>query len=142
MPYYKSRKRAAVPFFTTEPGPDAFDSSSKSKYSFSFHLDAPSKMEIRVSHYGSDPILHLSKGERYLPMKESEFHDIMAESEDIVKKIESCRRFVLKGGKRMKKGEGLSFKIIKKSEKSAKVEEDKRKRLEESESSADEMEFE
>ena len=124
MSYYTSSaaKKRRVPFLTLDPKGDAFDSSSKSKFNFSFYLDHPSKMEIRVSHYGKDPILHFTKGDRYLPMRETEFHDIIAMAEEISKKIDRCRKHILKGGKRLKKGDEDSFKIIKKSEKSAQLE--------------------
>ena len=133
--YYRSsspKKRRFPLEYLTYGG----ESTRKPRFNFSFHFDAPSNLKIRISHYGKDVYLHFTKGERYLCLKESEFYDMISKHDEIEKKIEKCHRFILKGGKRMKKGEEDSFKVIKKSEKSAKLELENKKREEESESSS------
>ena len=63
------------------------------KHNHTFYWHPPSMMQLRVSHYYGDVILHFTKSggmnkqDRYLPMRESEFVALLSMVNEINKQI-------------------------------------------------------
>ena len=61
------------------------------KCNYTFYFQPPSTMQLRVSHYFGDVILHFTKSggmnkqDRYLPMRESEFVALLSKVYEINK---------------------------------------------------------
>ena len=72
----------------------------KCNHTFYWHL--PSMMELRVSHYYGDVILHFTKSggmnkpDRYLPMRESEFVALLSMVDEINKQIKKTKKIARK----------------------------------------------
>ena len=59
------------------------------KCNYTFYWHPPSTMQLRVSHYCGDVILHFS---RYLPMRESEFVALISMVDEINKQIKKTKK--------------------------------------------------
>ena len=63
-----------------------------------FYWHPPSKMQMRVSHYYGDVMLHFTKSrgmnkqDRYLPMRESEFVALLSMVDEINKQIKKTKK--------------------------------------------------
>ena len=72
------------------------------KHSHSFYWLPPSMMQLRVSHYYGDVILHLTeiggmnKPDRYLPMRDSEFVALLSMVDEINKQIKKTKKIARK----------------------------------------------
>ena len=49
---------------------------------------------VRVSNFKNLVILHFAKGNRYLPMREDEFNDLIAMHESIMGQIKKCKKVI------------------------------------------------
>ena len=72
------------------------------KCNHTFYWHPPSTMQLRVSHYYSDVILHFTKNrgmnkpDRYLPMRESEFVALLSMVDEINKQIKKTNKIATK----------------------------------------------
>ena len=72
------------------------------KRNHTFYWHPPSMMQLRVSHYYSDVILHFTKSrgmnkpDRYLPMRESEFVALLSMVDEINKQIKKTKKIARK----------------------------------------------
>ena len=63
------------------------------KRNYTFYWHPPSTMQLRVSHYYGDVMLHFTKSagmgkpDRYLPMRETEFEALLSMIDEINKQI-------------------------------------------------------
>ena len=68
------------------------------KCNHTFYWHPPSMMQLRVSHYYGDVILHFTKSrgmnkpDRYLPMRESEFVALLSMVDEINKQIKKTKK--------------------------------------------------
>ena len=73
-----------------------------SKRNHTFYWHPPSIMQLRVSHYYGDVILHFTKSggmnkpDRYLPMRESEFVALLSMVDEINKQIKKTKKIARK----------------------------------------------
>ena len=69
---------------------------------FTFYWHPPSMMQLRVSHYYGDVILHFTKSrgmnkqDRYLPVRESEFVALLSMVDEINKQIKKTKKIARK----------------------------------------------
>ena len=67
------------------------------KHNYTLYFQPPSMMQLRVSHYFSDVMLHFTKSrgmnkqDRYLPMRESEFIALLNMVDEIKKQIKKMK---------------------------------------------------
>ena len=72
------------------------------KRNHTFYWHPPSMMQLRVSHYYGDVILHFTKSggmnkpDRYLPMRESEFVALLSMVDEINKQIKKIKKIARK----------------------------------------------
>ena len=72
------------------------------KCNYTFYWYPPSMMQLRVSHYYSDVILHFTKSrgmnkqDRYLPRRESEFVALLSMVDEINKQIKKTKQIARK----------------------------------------------
>ena len=72
------------------------------KCNHTFYWHPPSMMQLRVSHYYSDVILHFTKSigmnkpDRYLPMRESELVALLSMVDEINKQIKKTKKIARK----------------------------------------------
>ena len=72
------------------------------KRNHTFFWHPPSTMQLRVSHYYSDVILHFTKSggmnkpDRYLPMREAEFVALLSMVDEINKQIKKTKKIARK----------------------------------------------
>ena len=72
------------------------------KCNHTFYYHQPSMMQLRVSYYYSDVILHFTKSggmnkpDRYLPMRESEFVALLSMVDEINKQIKKTKKIARK----------------------------------------------
>ena len=72
------------------------------KCNHTFYWHPPSMMQLKVSHYYSDVILHFTKSggmnkhDRYLPMRESEFVALLSMVDEINKQIKKMKKIARK----------------------------------------------
>ena len=72
------------------------------KHNHTFYWHLPSMMQLRVSHYYGDVILHftesrgMNKQDRYLPMRESEFVALLSMGDEINKQIKKIKKIARK----------------------------------------------
>ena len=72
------------------------------KHNHTFYWHPTSMMQLRVSHYYSDVILHFTKSrgmnkpDRYLPMRESEFVALLSMVDEISKQIKKTKKIARK----------------------------------------------
>ena len=72
------------------------------KRNHTFYWHPPSMMQLRVSHYYGDVILHFTKSggmnkpDRYLPMRESEFVALLSMVDEINKQIKKTKKIARK----------------------------------------------
>ena len=72
------------------------------KCNHTFYWHPPSMMQLRVSHYNSDVILHFTKSgginkpDRYLPVRESEFVALLSMVDEINKQIKRTKKIARK----------------------------------------------
>ena len=72
------------------------------KCNYTFYFQPPSMMQLRVSHYFSDVILHFTKSggmnkqDGYLPMRESEFVALLSMVDEINKQIKKTKKIARK----------------------------------------------
>ena len=72
------------------------------KCNYTFYWHPPSMIQLRVSHYYSDVILHFTKSagmnkpERYLPMRETEFVALLSMVDEINKQIKKTNKIAKK----------------------------------------------
>ena len=72
------------------------------KCNHTFYWHPPSMMQLRVSHYYGDVILHFTKSggmnkpDRYLPMRESEFVALLSMVDEINKQIKKTKKVARK----------------------------------------------
>ena len=68
------------------------------KCNYTFYFQPLSTMQLRVSHYFSDVMLHLTKSggmnkqDRYLPMRESEYIALLSMVDEINKQIKKMKK--------------------------------------------------
>ena len=69
-----------------------------SKCNYIFHFQPPSTMQLRVSHYFGDVMLHFTKSrgmnkqDRYLPMRESGYIALLSMVDEINKQIKKTKK--------------------------------------------------
>ena len=72
------------------------------KHNHTFYWHQPNTMQLRVSHYYSDVILHFTKSrgmnkpDRYLPMRENEFVALLSMVDEINKQIKKMNKIARK----------------------------------------------
>ena len=72
------------------------------KHNHTFYFQPPSMMQLRVSHYFGDVILHFTKSrgmnkqDRYLPVRESEFVALLSKVDEINKQIKKMKKVARK----------------------------------------------
>ena len=72
------------------------------KHNHTFYWHPPSMMQLRVSHYYGDVILHftmsggMNKPDRYLPLRESEFVALLSMVNEINKQIKKTKKIARK----------------------------------------------
>ena len=72
------------------------------KCNYTFYFQPPSMMQLRVSHYFSDVMLHFTKSggmnkqDRYLPMRESEYMALLSMLDEINKQIKKTKKIARK----------------------------------------------
>ena len=72
------------------------------KRNYTFYWQPPSTMQLRVSHYYGDVILHFTKSsgmnkpDRYLPMREAEFVALLSMADEINKQIKKTSKIAKK----------------------------------------------
>ena len=72
------------------------------KHNHTFFWHPPSMMQLRVSHYYGDVILHFTKSggmnkpDRYLPMREAEFIALLSMVDEINKQIKKTKKIAQK----------------------------------------------
>ena len=72
------------------------------KRNYTFYWHPPSMMQLRVSHYYGDVILHftkragMNKPDRYLPMREGEFVALLSMVDEINKQIKKTNKIAKK----------------------------------------------
>ena len=72
------------------------------KRNHTFYWHPPSMMQLRVSHYYGDVILHFTKNggvnklDRYLPMREAEFVALLSMVDEINKQIKKTKKIAQK----------------------------------------------
>ena len=72
------------------------------KRNHTFYWHPPSMLQLRVSHYYSDVILHFTKSggmnepDRYLPMRENEFVALLSMVDEINKQIKKTKKIARK----------------------------------------------
>ena len=72
------------------------------KRNYTFYWHPPSMMQLRVSHYYGDVILHFTKSagmnkpDRYLPMREGEFVALLSMADEINKQIKKTNKIAKK----------------------------------------------
>ena len=80
MPYYsKSNKKHPYSSFFYDN-----DDEHKPDFNHTFYFEPPSSLMVRVSNFKNLVILHFAKGNRYLPMREDEFNDLIAMHDSIM----------------------------------------------------------
>ena len=68
------------------------------KRNYTFYFQPPSMMQLRVSHYFGDVMLHFTKSggmnkqDRYLPMRESEYIALLSMVDEINKQIKKTKK--------------------------------------------------
>ena len=68
------------------------------KCNYTFYFQPPSTMQLRVSHYFDDVMLHFTKSsgmnkqDRYLPMRESEYIVLSSMVDEISKQIKKTKK--------------------------------------------------
>ena len=78
------------------------DSKYVPKCNYTFYWHPPSMMQLRVSHYYGDVILHFTKSsgmnkpDRYLPMREGEFVALLSMADEINKQIKKTSKIAKK----------------------------------------------
>ena len=78
------------------------DSKYVPKHNYTFYWHPPSTMQLRVSHYYGDVILHFTKSsgmnkpDRYLPMREGEFVALLSMADEINKQIKKTSKIAKK----------------------------------------------
>ena len=78
------------------------DSKYVPKRNYTFYWHPPSTMQLRVSHYYGDVILHFTKSsgmnkpDRYLPMREGEFVALLSMADEINKQIKKTSKIAKK----------------------------------------------
>ena len=88
------------------------------KRNYTFYWHPPSTMQLRVSHYYGDVILHFTKSsgmnkpDRYLPMREGEFVALLSMADEINKQIKKTSKIAKKKDViRMMKVTAISYKF-------------------------------
>ena len=88
------------------------------KRNYTFYWHPPSTMQLRVSHYYGDVILHFTKSsgmnkpDRYLPMREGEFVALLSMADEINKQIKKTNKIAKKRDViRMMKVTTISYKF-------------------------------
>lgn len=89
MSYYSKKRKSGYGFHI-----NAGVNDQPVVYSHSFYLSPPSVMQVRVSHYGPDVVLHFANKQYYLQVKENEFYDLFSKYNDIVSHLKKCRRTI------------------------------------------------
>ena len=94
------------------------DSKYIPKRNYTFYWHPPSTMQLRVSHYYGDVILHFTKSsgmnkpDRYLPMREGEFVALLSMADEINKQIKKTSKIAKKRDViRMMKVTAISYKF-------------------------------
>ena len=92
--------RKNIPSFLQTMNRGIVNTSQKRNYTFYWH--PPSTMQLRVSHYYGDVILHFTKSsgmnkpDRYLPMREGEFVALLSMADEINKQIKKTSKIAKK----------------------------------------------
>ena len=90
MPYYsKSNKKCPYSSFFYDN-----DDEHKPDFNHTFYFEPLSSLTVRVSNFKNLVILHFAKGNRYLPMREDEFNDLIAMHESIIGQIKKCKKVI------------------------------------------------
>ena len=90
MPYYsKSNKKHPYSSFFYDN-----DDERKPDFTHTFYFEPLSSLTIRVSNFKNLVILHFAKGNRYLPMREDEFNDLIAMHYSIMVQIKKCKKVI------------------------------------------------
>ena len=90
MPYYsKSNKKHPYSSFFYDN-----DDEHKPDFNHTFYFEPLSSLMVRVSNFKNLVILHFAKGNRYLPMREDEFNDLIAMHESIMGQIKKCKKVI------------------------------------------------
>ena len=85
------------------------------KCNYTFYWHPPSTMQLRVSHYYGDVILHFTKSagmnkpDRYLPMREGEFVALLSMVDEINKQIKKTNKIAKKEGQNLDDESNLNF---------------------------------
>ena len=85
------------------------------KCNYTFYWHPPSIMQLRVSHYYGDVILHFTKSrgmnkpDRYLPMRESEFVAVLSMVDEINKQIKKMKKIARKERQHLDDESGNNF---------------------------------
>ena len=88
--------RKNIPSFPQTMNRGIINVSQKKNHTFYWH--PPSMMQMKVSHYYNDVILHFTKSrgmnkpDRYLPMRESEFAALLSMVDEINKQIKKTKK--------------------------------------------------
>ena len=124
MPYYSksNKKRPYSSFFYDN------DDEHKPDFNHTFYFEPPSSLMVRVSNFKNLVILHFAKGNRYLPMREDEFNDLIAMHESIMGQIKKCRKVIHTIYKKPDSDEEERFTSIPNSVKICKLTENKKKK--------------
>ena len=67
---------------------------SKPDFNHTFYFEPPSSLMVRVSNFKNLVILHFAKGNRYLPMREDKFNDLIAMHDSIMAQIKKCKKVI------------------------------------------------
>ena len=85
------------------------------KHNYTFYWHPPSMMQLRVSHYYGDVILHFTKSagmnkpDRYLPMREGEFVALLSMADEINKQIKKTNKIAKKERRHSDDESNLNF---------------------------------
>ena len=90
MPYYSksNKKRPYSSFFYDN------DDEHKPDFNHTFYFEPPSSLTVRGSNFKNLVILHFAKGNRYLPMREDEFNDLIAMHDSIMAQIKKSKKVI------------------------------------------------
>lgn len=94
MSFYKRGQKRKYSYLSFEDDDRGGYYSKTPKYSHKFLWKHPSTLQMRVSHYGRNIMLHFTKGQKYLPVRESEFYDLLNMTDDIKKHIKKCKNLI------------------------------------------------
>ena len=91
---YRNRRGGGRKYSFMSYNSDAYED-QKPKFTHTFYWDAPSSLSVRVNHYGPRIMLHWNKpNNRYLPMYDTEFYDLLEKAEEIKDKMKECRSVI------------------------------------------------